>query len=108
MARDICIKTKDGLYCYKVAALTSRNCSCEREPTFEDPYAGIPVDPGTPGGLLEYLTVVLERWQGVPKPTGQDPDQDRRKMEAIAAFARLITLNQVDVRAPFVVTAMDG
>ena len=102
MAREICIKTRDGVYC---KSSPIKECSC-RQKTFEDPYGEADRDLEAfltdTEALLTDLRAVLNKWKEFDKV-----DPDKRKLGVIAKIARLILLKQVKLHDAIVITAFD-
>jgi hypothetical protein len=98
MARDICIKLADGSQYCKRSPI--RDCGCDRDPTFQDPFGEIPrdIDPSTFSTDLEKVLSF--------RPKGADPASHAERLRLILVIARLIMLPK-DIDQAFVISALD-
>jgi hypothetical protein len=99
MAREICIKTSSGMYC---KSSPIRDCSCDRDPDFSDPFPELPVELGSPTSVLSDLETVIKR-----AAHGTDPDELAERFRVLATIARLVMLPDVRIKEPFLIMSMD-
>ncbi len=100
MAREVCIKVNGVTRC---TGSPIRDCGCDRDASFKDPFSAGPERIAAPGALIEDITRVLETWARNGDPVGAAD-----KLYAISAITRLILSPGVSLQGPFVIMSMDN
>ena len=101
MARQVCIRVGDVLYC---TGSKIRDCSCDRQDDFNDPYPETPEGVDDARRTLADVSNVFDIWS----KSGDTSDR-AAKFYAISAITRLILMPGVDLAGPFVIMSLqDG
>ena len=99
MAREICIKTPSGMYC---KASPIKDCSCERDAGFEDPFSEVPEGMRTADSLVADVESVLKSATRIT-----DPEEFAERLRVLATITRLVMLPEVRIKEPFLIMSLD-
>jgi hypothetical protein len=97
-SRDICIKMADGSQFCKQSPI--RDCGCDRNVSFVDPFPEVPVDL-TPTRFMADIEQVLKLGM-----KGLDQDDELEKLRTICVIARLVMCPK-NIRQNFIISSLD-
>jgi hypothetical protein len=100
MGRLVCVHVGPKVYC---SGSPIRDCSCDRNPDYKDPYPEAPERFADSRDAVEDVTRIIEAWSRRGDTTGLAD-----KLYAISAITRLILTPGVDLSGPFIITSMEN
>jgi hypothetical protein len=100
MARSVCIKVGGVTLC---TGSPIKDCSCDRNVAFKDPYPETPEGVDDPKRALADISSVVEQWSRSAGASGRVD-----KLYAISAITRLILSPGVDLAGPFVIMSLEN
>jgi hypothetical protein len=80
-----------------------RDCSCDRDESFKDPYPETPAPSEDPKRALDDIAKVLELWSKSGDTAG-----GADKLHALSAITRLVLTKGVDLSLPFVISSLEN
>lgn len=98
VSRDICIKMADGSQFCKQSPI--RDCGCDRDSAFQDPFKEIPTDLDL-SAFAADLDAVLK-----VGPKLADPASLPDRLRIILTIARLVMLPK-DINQSFIISSLD-